>query len=516
MCVAIAKPKGTKLPSRELLKICFKNNPDGAGFVFNRNGKNHVYKGFFTFGDFWRALVSHDIKENEGALIHFRVATHGGISKGTCHPFLICNNFDWMKMDACTFAGDVMIHNGQLNFVITEKEVSDSMKLAKFLSRYDRSLEANQFFIEMALINNDTKKMNRVAIIDREGNIELYGHKEPWKEVDGCFYSNESYKMNFSRTTYYSNGYQYNQTPTKEQIEKFDYDEEDVATSKISLCSNKKSGCTNLGEYKIYFDDINFANYCEECFQNVDSEYCKSCHKLKTSNNFNKTNNVCDNCIKTKEEFYSLIDCDYCNNHSSFRKVVVAETDVGYLSKYLCEKCFKNFNAFHCDECNNWFTEAFLDSHYHNLCVDCYGKLTEYNKNCTYCKKTDDLYKTSYSSACSKCLQDKKAIRCLKCRKITLYSDKKYGEHFGICTTCKTNVKHILECYKNFNVLKEDEKNKIKDSFDKATLENQIKIISFYEEERSIFKYKIILNKVKTVLGLNNIVITLPAVINKG
>lgn len=509
MCVAIAKPRGVKLPERDILKICFKNNPDGAGFVFNRNGKNHVYKGFFTFGDFWRALIACEIKDDEGALIHFRVATHGGISKGTCHPFLICDNFEWMKMDACSFLGDVMIHNGQLNFFIPKPEISDSMMLAKKLYKYDRSVEENQFFLEMALINNDTKKMNRVAIIDCDGKIELYGHKEPWKNVDGCFYSNESFRMNFSRTTYYSN-YQYNQTPTKEQIEKFDYDEEDVASNKISLCYNRKNGCKNLGEYKVYYDDKNYNTYCNDCYQKIDSDYCKSCQKIKTVDSFNKSNSVCDSCISNKEEFFALNDCDYCNQEKAYKKVVVAETENGRLEKYLCKNCFKNFNAFHCDECNTWFTEAFLDSHYNNLCLDCYGKLTQYSKDCTYCKSTNDLYKTSFSSVCSRCLKDKKAIKCVKCRKLSLYSEKNYGDRYGICSTCRTSVKHILECYKNFNVLTEDERNNIIKEFDKSTIDNQLKIIGYYEDDLSIFSYKILLKKVKALLGFNNITINLP------
>ena len=94
MCVAIVKPSGVPIPERNVLKICFKNNPDGAGFAYCRNGKNYICKGFFTFSHFWNALMSANIKKNEAALIHFRVATHGNIDKFTCHPFLITDNYD--------------------------------------------------------------------------------------------------------------------------------------------------------------------------------------------------------------------------------------------------------------------------------------------------------------------------------------------------------------------------------------------------------------------------------------
>lgn len=511
MCIAIAKPKGSPLPSRDILKICFKNNPDGSGYAFNRNGKNYVFKGFFTFGDFWRSIQKNKIKDEESAIIHFRVATHGGISKGTCHPFLICENFDWMRMSSCSYKGDVLIHNGQLNFNLEKKDISDSMNLAKIMHKYDRSVENNRFFIEMALINNDVKKMNRVAILNLNGDIELYGHKEPWKQIDGCFFSNESYLVTFSRTstvTYYD-GYKYNGTttvvtPTKEQIQRFDYDEEDVATSKIKLCSNRKDGCTNLGDYKVYINETNFIHLCEKCFYDSSVEYCQSCKRFEIKENFTKRADVCDHCIDHKKEYFYLKKCEFCSCKAHLL-VVVGANKKEYIEKYLCKECCSKIGVFFCAGCDKNFSVAFKHKNFHNLCHDCEEKLTTYNRDCTYCKAHGNLFKTSYSAICGTCLEAKKFGICSCCKKISLYLDTKVGDKYGICSTCRTKVTHILDCFENFQILPYEDRKFLIEEFNKTSAENKTKILDNYENNFSMEKAKSLLERAKVILGVSGL-----------
>ena len=44
MCIIIEKPKYAKTPSRKVLKNCWDNNPDGAGYMYNAGGKVYIYK----------------------------------------------------------------------------------------------------------------------------------------------------------------------------------------------------------------------------------------------------------------------------------------------------------------------------------------------------------------------------------------------------------------------------------------------------------------------------------------
>ena len=73
MCIAIYKPEGHLIP-QETLERCFNANPDGAGYMFHKNDKLYIKKGFFTFKEFWSSYKRDKSKQT---VIHFRIKTHG-------------------------------------------------------------------------------------------------------------------------------------------------------------------------------------------------------------------------------------------------------------------------------------------------------------------------------------------------------------------------------------------------------------------------------------------------------
>ena len=125
MCIAIYSLAGNPVPDEETLETCFFNNSDGAGFAFNTdNGKVQIVKGFMDFKSFIAAFRKYDKKycfKDRGVLIHFRIATHGGTSKQTCHPFPIsAKEKDLAKTE---FTSDyAVIHNGIINLCTDEAE----------------------------------------------------------------------------------------------------------------------------------------------------------------------------------------------------------------------------------------------------------------------------------------------------------------------------------------------------------------------------------------------------------
>ena len=96
MCIAIYSLKGNEIPNDDILRTCFRNNSDGAGFCFNTdNNQVQIVKGFMDFESFITALHKYDEKycfKNRGVLLHFRICTHGGTNPSNCHPFTISNN----------------------------------------------------------------------------------------------------------------------------------------------------------------------------------------------------------------------------------------------------------------------------------------------------------------------------------------------------------------------------------------------------------------------------------------
>jgi hypothetical protein len=52
MCIIVYKPKGIELPKEDILKNCFDNNADGAGYMYAHKGKVLIHKGFMDWEDF--------------------------------------------------------------------------------------------------------------------------------------------------------------------------------------------------------------------------------------------------------------------------------------------------------------------------------------------------------------------------------------------------------------------------------------------------------------------------------
>ena len=99
MCVAIYKPKKTILPSLEILKQCWDANPDGAGFAMRTDGEYaiEIHKGYMTWKQFVTAYRKYLADFAGDLLLHFRIATHGGISPGLTHPFSLTKDVKLLK-----------------------------------------------------------------------------------------------------------------------------------------------------------------------------------------------------------------------------------------------------------------------------------------------------------------------------------------------------------------------------------------------------------------------------------
>lgn len=104
MCVIIYVPKGVELPSVEELKAAYMRNHDGCGFVSESDNYKSLH-----FSTFMRKLAKRNINEN--VIIHFRLATHGTVKVGNCHPFYK--------------GGYWFAHNGVLP-IVSENDKTDS------------------------------------------------------------------------------------------------------------------------------------------------------------------------------------------------------------------------------------------------------------------------------------------------------------------------------------------------------------------------------------------------------
>jgi hypothetical protein len=195
MCIIVHKPKGETI-DLPTLKRCFEANPDGAGYMFLNKENNTVWgnKGFMTWNSLVQSLEDsgfvnkNQLTKKVAITLHFRRATHGGVTPGNCHPFPCDAQTENLK--AQYWESDIGVaHNGVIAIPV-RKSMSDSQEfIAKVLSqpgiKNNLDDEGVQNVLTMAT------RGSRLFILKADGSYILIGD---WVEDQGCLFSNLSYQ----------------------------------------------------------------------------------------------------------------------------------------------------------------------------------------------------------------------------------------------------------------------------------------------------------------------------------
>lgn len=196
MCIIAYKQRETAFPTKETLKTCFRNNPDGAGFMYANNGAVTIHKGFMNFKAFWNAL--RDARavtgDNIPYVMHFRITTQAGTRPDCCHPFPLSSKMDDLrKLKNRAKIG--IAHNGIIQ--ITSNNYSKTIThndTMEFITEYlSLIIDKPDYYTDKKTLAIITKLCDsRLAILDGDGHCELIGHG--WtKDENGVIYSNTSY-----------------------------------------------------------------------------------------------------------------------------------------------------------------------------------------------------------------------------------------------------------------------------------------------------------------------------------
>ena len=199
MCVIVAKPQGTELPSISTLRDCFDTNPDGAGFMI-ANGKTvEIRKGFMKFEDFVAALDKYGDVTERSVVMHFRIKTHGDVKPGLCHPFPITD--DHKKLSATHITSRVAVaHNGIISGMTTSKDTSDTMAYIADVITPLRRLSEDFMHNDNALDVLEATVGSKLCFLDNSGDVVTIG---TFSEIDGVLYSNLNHLNSFRRFSTY-------------------------------------------------------------------------------------------------------------------------------------------------------------------------------------------------------------------------------------------------------------------------------------------------------------------------
>ena len=207
MCIAIFKPAGEFL-SEVLLKNCFNNNPDGAGFAYINTDhlgvkRIKMYKSM-DFEPFYKQyLRATRIANDSPFLIHFRIKTHGEKDIANCHPFMIDND-------------TVFIHNGIISGVSRHATMSDTRMFKREILR--ELPEGWMYNSAIATLIEDFIGASKLAVLNIEGDCTIYNEKKGhW--FGKCWMSNDSYKERKVYTQTYYSAKTYNLPATRPNTE---------------------------------------------------------------------------------------------------------------------------------------------------------------------------------------------------------------------------------------------------------------------------------------------------------
>ena len=181
MCVAIYKPENVQTPSLDTLKKCWDANPDGAGFALCTGGDKYaieIHKGYMTWKSFVIAYEKYLADFTGDLLLHFRIATHGGISPGNTHPFSLTGDVKLLK-HTNVLTNYALIHNGILP-IEPSGDISDTMEFCRRLAPLYQNIPSAFNLIEGMAGNN------KIAVMTRE-RVHLFGQ---WERIDGVYFSN--------------------------------------------------------------------------------------------------------------------------------------------------------------------------------------------------------------------------------------------------------------------------------------------------------------------------------------
>lgn len=208
MCVVVYKPVGVNFPSMDILKNCFDRNRDGAGFMYADGDMVHIHKGYMSWNEFEHAIKPYTENKDLPFVMHFRIATHGGINQAMTHPFPLAKSTKKLgKLDIDTAVG--IAHNGIIPMCDGTDKLSDT---AQFVKEYMTLLINNPQYYKNPKLCDIIEELicSKMCILSNDMHAEILG--KGWSIVDDVYYSNDSYlgysyKKNQAHQVFYDTPY---------------------------------------------------------------------------------------------------------------------------------------------------------------------------------------------------------------------------------------------------------------------------------------------------------------------
>lgn len=191
MCVICVSHKGIRQPNEQEIKNMWDSNPHGAGYMFARDGKVEIHKGFMDYKDFCRSVKSEKFTDDDVVVYHFRISTQAGVTPTMTHPFPLSEDLEDMKVLDCLC--DVgIVHNGIIR--LTSNNNKDYSDTALFVTEYLPAIIRDTEDITDIRVKKIIKELigSKMVLLNGDGDVSIIG--DFYGISDGLIFSNTSFK----------------------------------------------------------------------------------------------------------------------------------------------------------------------------------------------------------------------------------------------------------------------------------------------------------------------------------
>ena len=188
MCVIAVSPTGEKVDKATFGRM-WRSNNDGFGMMYRSRNGAAIVKGLLDEQEAWEAYDG--LPEGVPHVLHFRLATHGGVSPELTHPFLVHEESPLVQ--AGVVCEPVLAHNGVWSLHASKERevrlsgpVSDTRVLAAWLGKLAKErpikevLEKHLYEVASAgrvvIIEPTTWRFYLVGSWIREGSFLFSNH----------------------------------------------------------------------------------------------------------------------------------------------------------------------------------------------------------------------------------------------------------------------------------------------------------------------------------------------------
>lgn len=197
MCIIVVKPQNIAMPPHATLEQCWKGNPHGGGYMYAKENKVHIRKGFMSEAEMWNDIERQGNLTDYPVVLHYRHATHGSVSPANTHPFPC----DATKLRDITVTTDLgIVHNGIVSIPV-EGDNSDTMQLIKDVFEPCYNVFKDCFKYENTHDVITTNIGSKYAFLYGDGSVYTVG---AFLTDNGIHYSNGGYRPyqwgSYSRT----------------------------------------------------------------------------------------------------------------------------------------------------------------------------------------------------------------------------------------------------------------------------------------------------------------------------